>query len=466
MGRRFAAFAALALLSLVAAETVAARPIDTIVVGFGLTGGGSGADGRGVVTVAVDPTVIQRRIGATCGAGSSIREVAQDGSVVCETDDTGPAYTAGAGLALTGTTFSVGQGGVSTAMLAFDPATQVEFDALRTLLASTGTVNDAWNPVHWSRLKGVPAELADADDAGTMTSTILLGAAGTPFQNGAALAAAAASLAGAPGPRLIKLEPGTYQLAGQLAVPANVDIEGSGRGATEIALLNSPYTGFVITLAGGNELRSLSVVATGTGGPGAIIAYGSARLRDLAVSVTGTNFARGIWFIGSGDASMESVDHRVEATTGAAGNTVEGVAVSGRHLRVTDSRIEVIGGAARTNGISLGGGQALTMRESEVTATTTDAFGWGIIKAGTGRLLVMGSEITGSGASGGGILHLYGPATVMNSVIKGPTAIFPRSGTTLNVAASQIDGAVNREGTARCVSSWDESLVPLNATCG
>jgi hypothetical protein len=51
-----------------------------------------------------DPTVVQQRIAATCGEGSSIREVNQDGSVVCEPDDD-TTYDAGTGLVLSGTTF-------------------------------------------------------------------------------------------------------------------------------------------------------------------------------------------------------------------------------------------------------------------------------------------------------------------------------------------------------------------------
>ncbi|MCB9532216.1 MAG: hypothetical protein H6700_10660 [Myxococcales bacterium] len=61
-------------------------------------------------TFSVDAAAVQARVGASCPAGSSIRAIAADGTVTCETDDdtdTNTTYTAGTGLALTGTTFSV-----------------------------------------------------------------------------------------------------------------------------------------------------------------------------------------------------------------------------------------------------------------------------------------------------------------------------------------------------------------------
>ncbi len=61
-------------------------------------------------TFAVDTATIQARVTATCAPGQSIRAIGADGSVTCEIDDAGAAgttYTAGAGLTLAGSTFSV-----------------------------------------------------------------------------------------------------------------------------------------------------------------------------------------------------------------------------------------------------------------------------------------------------------------------------------------------------------------------
>ena len=58
-----------------------------------------------------DNTYVQRRVGGSCVAGSSIRVINSDGTVVCEIDtdtdtDTNTTYTASTGLTLTGTAFS------------------------------------------------------------------------------------------------------------------------------------------------------------------------------------------------------------------------------------------------------------------------------------------------------------------------------------------------------------------------
>jgi len=62
----------------------------------------------GVISLSGDGSVtVQDRVSSTCAAGSSIRAIAADGTVTCEADtDTNTTYTAGTGLALTGTEFS------------------------------------------------------------------------------------------------------------------------------------------------------------------------------------------------------------------------------------------------------------------------------------------------------------------------------------------------------------------------
>jgi len=57
-------------------------------------------------TFSLDTSSLQARVTGTCGAGSSIATINSDGTVTCETDDD-TTYSAGSGLTLTGTTFDV-----------------------------------------------------------------------------------------------------------------------------------------------------------------------------------------------------------------------------------------------------------------------------------------------------------------------------------------------------------------------
>lgn len=77
--------------------------ITGVIAGFGLSGGGD----AGEVSLSVDSSIIQRRVSNGCAAGSSIRSIAMDGSVVCETDDVA-AFSVGEGLLLEGNTLRVG----------------------------------------------------------------------------------------------------------------------------------------------------------------------------------------------------------------------------------------------------------------------------------------------------------------------------------------------------------------------
>ena len=81
--------------------------------GSGLAGGGLSGD----VSLSVDTNAIQARVSSTCPAGSSIRAIAANGSVTCETDDglgTITGVTAGSGL--------TGGGSSGTVSLSLDQA--------------------------------------------------------------------------------------------------------------------------------------------------------------------------------------------------------------------------------------------------------------------------------------------------------------------------------------------------------
>lgn len=130
----------------VTCSTAGTGDITGVTAGSGLSGGAT----SGEATLSVNTAAIQSRVTGTCAAGSSIRVIDLDGTVTCETDDTGSggggditSVNAGSGLtggASTGdATLSIATGGVTSAMiadgtvatgdLAFDPATQAELEA-------------------------------------------------------------------------------------------------------------------------------------------------------------------------------------------------------------------------------------------------------------------------------------------------------------------------------------------------
>jgi hypothetical protein len=131
--------------------------------------------------------------------GCAADEVAQfdDPGWGCLSLPEGASYTAGDGLDLTGTVFSLEPAGVGESHLAFDPATQAELDTVATdvvaldtrvdgaetdldavesdldALGTAGSLNDAGNPVAWTKLKGVPSGFADGvDDGGGPASDV------------------------------------------------------------------------------------------------------------------------------------------------------------------------------------------------------------------------------------------------------------------------------------------------------
>ena len=122
----------------------------------------------------LDLSAFQRRVSSTCAAGSSIRVIGEDGTVVCEADDTGGSgttYTAGSGLFLSGTQFSVSN--LTNAHIASGAGITYSKLALTSSIINTDISNTA--AIAWTKISKTGSSLADliTRSAADLTSGIL-----------------------------------------------------------------------------------------------------------------------------------------------------------------------------------------------------------------------------------------------------------------------------------------------------
>ena len=139
----------------------------------GLTGGGS----AGAVTLTVDTAAIQARVASTCAAGSSIRQINANGTVVCQTDTTGgvgtiTSVTGNGGLTGSGSagavTLSIATGGVTTTQLLDGTvgAADLGANSVTTAKIATGavTMSKTDAPVGYAALSSTAADIYPSPD--------------------------------------------------------------------------------------------------------------------------------------------------------------------------------------------------------------------------------------------------------------------------------------------------------------
>ncbi len=267
-----------------------------------------------------------------------------------------------------------------------------------------------------------------APDAVFMRTLIVRPVGPTASDNCDELRAALNSIRGnsASNPYLIKLEPGIYDCGSKsLVMRKHVDIEGSGRGITEIR--GNPTNVFgVVRLADHTELRHLSVTNLGGGNTVKGIETFSIgapraenfRITDVTVTVSNaTGSAIGIQISANGDVALTHV------------------------TALADSA------ALLSIGIEVIGSDGLTMELSDVFAegrnATDISIGLSVVPAipDVANVFARNSTFVGSDIS-------------INDPVGGR----------LSVATSQLVGG-QVGGTPLCVNSFDGNLAPLGANC-
>ena len=171
--------------------------IEGVTAGTGLTGGGT----TGTVTVSVDPTYAQRRVSSSCSAGTSIRVIAEDGTVTCETDDTGsgavPNGTVNGQVLLWATdqwaastppwvtTASLGTGVATALSAAVDGtgglASKASLDALPNIVFGTGLTLSEDTPSAGTDTVSITANIYQSYDADLTTAAGATGAGNSKY---------------------------------------------------------------------------------------------------------------------------------------------------------------------------------------------------------------------------------------------------------------------------------------------
>ena len=261
-----------------------------------------------------------------------------------------------------------GDSAANTARAAGDTATNQRVTDLGTPSSGSG------DTVHWSRVTGVPADLADGDDGVTFAHIHVVSTL-------AQLTSAAASVVGtSAAPELILVEPGTYDIGGaRLVVRPFVTLAGSGREATKIVSHPAYGQQVAVGLGDGATVRDLSIDAGQVtpiddgAQPGhrvfALAAFGTASIeRVSARSETGPGSYLALAIGTNGDLTLRDSDLTVVGGTDALG-----VAVNGGVTTVTGGSIDVTGSNTVVYGFQVLGGTTAVVRGSVVGVHGTGA---------------------------------------------------------------------------------------------
>jgi hypothetical protein len=256
---------------------------------------------------------------------------------------------------------------------------------------------------------------------------------GDPAASGLALSQAVTGISDASetNPYLVKVEPGTYQLAGELAVPAHVHIEGSGERITVITGDGGgPSGGGILPITalinGAQELRFLSVTSETTGHFYSTAVMNSGVLDHVTLTATGGTIDVGAFRSGLLSHVTETGDYGF-FFSGSPGVAYESTVSGGVRCEFTSAELHDV----------------------KVSAGAVASFC---------NLTLNGGSVQGTY----GVVVNSGTVRIDHSEIHGSTAAL--DGASFKVGASMIDGSVST-ATAVCVGAYSATYAALNTTC-
>lgn len=360
----------------------------TVSPGTGLSGGGSVSLG-GSVTLNVNTSAIQSRVSSSCAAGSSIRTINADGSVVCQTDvnSGGTVTSVGTGAGLTG-------GPITTS------------GTLSVNFAGTGS-----------------ASTAARSDHGHYARIVVVSPVGTEIENGSALIDARLSItdASATNRYLLKIEPGVYDIGSNwLSLSSYIDIEGSGENVTKVKGNDSYSVVYAdrFNVIDETELRLLTIERAGGTSTYAIavnISEATVKLTNVTLSASGGTYNYGVHTENDLKSCSFTMTNVTASATG--GNT----SIAIYNLCPTGVMTNIVatasGGSAQNRGIHNDSYTSVKMTNIRATASGGNSCS-GIANYTGSSPLMMNIEATGTGGYyTHGILNTYGSSPTMLNIV-------------------------------------------------